>query len=153
MIHTVKGFGRVNKAEIHVFSKILFGNSILISLREPQVFNSVHTKWASLVTQTVKNLPAMQNTCIRSLGWKEPLEKGMATHFRYSFLENLMDRGAWQATVHGVTELDTTERLSLSHNLGRAVSTTPLPPHHSAPQPFRVSKPVRQSISKTILTG
>ena len=28
----------------------------------------------------VKNLPAMQETCVRSLGWKDPLEKGMATH-------------------------------------------------------------------------
>ena len=34
----------------------------------------------SLVAQTVKNLPAMQETRIRSLGRKDPLEKGMATH-------------------------------------------------------------------------
>ena len=36
--------------------------------------------WASLVAQLVKNPPAMQETWIRSLGWKDPLEKGMATH-------------------------------------------------------------------------
>ena len=35
---------------------------------------------ASLVTQTVKNLPAMQETRVRSLGWEDPLEKGMVTH-------------------------------------------------------------------------
>ena len=35
---------------------------------------------ASLVAQMVKNLPAMQETYIRSLGWEDPLEKGMATH-------------------------------------------------------------------------
>ena len=35
---------------------------------------------ASLVTQTVKNLPAMQETWVWSLGWADPLEKGMATH-------------------------------------------------------------------------
>ena len=35
---------------------------------------------ASLVSQTVKNLPAMQETWIRSLGWEDTLEKGMATH-------------------------------------------------------------------------
>ena len=34
---------------------------------------------ASLVTQTVKNLPAMQETQVPSLGWEDPLEKGMAT--------------------------------------------------------------------------
>ena len=40
-----------------------------------------YTHWASLVAQMVKNLPAMQETRIRSLGWEDPLEKGMATHF------------------------------------------------------------------------
>ena len=35
---------------------------------------------ASLVAQTVKNLPAMQETYIQSLGWEDPLKKGMATH-------------------------------------------------------------------------
>ena len=36
--------------------------------------------WASLVAQLVKNLPAMWETWIRSLGWEDPLEKGTATH-------------------------------------------------------------------------
>ena len=35
---------------------------------------------ASLVIQTAKNLPAMPETQVRFLGWKDPLEKGMATH-------------------------------------------------------------------------
>ena len=35
---------------------------------------------ASKVTQMVKNLPAMQETWVRSLGWEDPLEKGMATN-------------------------------------------------------------------------
>jgi len=35
--------------------------------------------WASLVAQLVKNLPAMQETWVRSLGWEDPLEKGRAT--------------------------------------------------------------------------
>ena len=38
------------------------------------------THWASLVAQLVKNLPAMQETWVRSLGWKDPLEKGKANH-------------------------------------------------------------------------
>ena len=37
-----------------------------------------------------------------SLSWEDPLEEGMATHFKYSFLENPMDRGAWRAAVHRV---------------------------------------------------
>ena len=36
--------------------------------------------WASLVAQLVKNLPAMQRTWVRSLGWEDPLEKGKAVH-------------------------------------------------------------------------
>ena len=35
---------------------------------------------ASLIAQSVKNLPAIQETQVRSLGWEDPLEKGMATH-------------------------------------------------------------------------
>ena len=38
--------------------------------------------WASLVAQLVKNLPAMQETWVQSLGWEDPLERGMATHSR-----------------------------------------------------------------------
>ena len=36
--------------------------------------------WASLMAQLVKNLPAMQETWVRSLGWEDALEKGKATH-------------------------------------------------------------------------
>ena len=37
--------------------------------------------WVSLVAQMVKNPPAMQKTWVQSMSWKDPLEKGMATHF------------------------------------------------------------------------
>ena len=60
------------------------------------------------MAQLVKNPPAMQ-TCIRSLGWEDPLEKGMTTLLQYSCLGNPMEKGAWQATVYGITkELDMT---------------------------------------------
>ena len=36
--------------------------------------------WTSLVAQMVKNLPAMQETWVQFLGWKDPLKEGMATH-------------------------------------------------------------------------
>ena len=48
-------------------------------------------------------------TWVRSLGWEDPLEKEMATHSRILAWRISMDRGAWQATVHGVTESDVTE--------------------------------------------
>ena len=37
--------------------------------------------WTSLVAQMIKNLPVMQETWVRSLGWEDPLEKGKAIHF------------------------------------------------------------------------
>ena len=40
----------------------------------------LHYSWASLVAQMVKNPPAMQETWVRSLGWEDPFEEGMATH-------------------------------------------------------------------------
>ena len=44
-------------------------------------FNIIQKQWrASLTTQTVKDLPAMQETWVWSLGWEDPLQKGMATH-------------------------------------------------------------------------
>ena len=66
-------------------------------------------KRASLVAQTVKNSPAMQETQVQSLGWEDPLEKGMATHSSSLAWRIPMDQSAWLATVHGVAESGTTE--------------------------------------------
>ena len=104
---------------------------------------SVYVKWASLVAQLIKNLPAMQETPVRFLGQEDPLQRdrlptqvflgfpggsadkestcnagdlgsvpqfgrspgeGNGYPLQYSGLENSMDRGAWRATVHGVTK-------------------------------------------------
>ena len=54
--------------------------------------------WASFVAQLVKNLPAVQKTQVRFLGWEDPLEKEMATPLQYSCSENPMDREVWPAT-------------------------------------------------------
>ena len=50
----------------------------------------------------VKNLSAMQETPVQSLGWEDPLEKEMATHSSILAWRIPMDRGAWWATVHRV---------------------------------------------------
>ena len=60
-----------------------------------------------LVAQTVKNPPAKWETWVQSLGWEGPLEEGMATHSRILAWRIRMDRGAWQATVHGVAKSQT----------------------------------------------
>ena len=63
--------------------------------------------WASLVTQMVKNPPAMWETWVRSLGWEDPLEEGMETHSSILAWRIPIDRGAWRATVHGVKKSQT----------------------------------------------
>ena len=57
---------------------------------------------ALLVAQLVKNLPAMQESWVRTLGWEDPPEKGKAYLFQYSGLENSMD-----CIVHGVIKSQT----------------------------------------------
>ena len=58
----------------------------------------------SLVAQMIKNLTAMQETWVQSLGWENPLEECMATHSSTLAWKIPMDRGAWQATIYGVTK-------------------------------------------------
>ena len=60
--------------------------------------------WASLVTQTVKNPPAIQETWVQSLGWEDPLEEGIATHSSILARRIPLDRGAWWAAVHEVAK-------------------------------------------------
>ena len=48
----------------------------------------------SLVAQTVKDPPAMQETWVQSLGWEDSLEEGMATHSSILAWKIPMDRGA-----------------------------------------------------------
>ena len=67
------------------------------------------------MAQTVKNLPAMQETQVRSLGWEDTLEKGMATHSSILAWGISMDIGAWQATVPGFI----TESFSLENPGGK----------------------------------
>ena len=64
--------------------------------------------WASLVVQLAKNLPAMRETWVRSLGSEDPLEKGKATHSSI-----LAWRIPWTVYSMGHKELDMTEQLSL----------------------------------------
>ena len=63
----------------------------------------------SVLVQLVKNLPARQETWVRSLHWEDPLEKGKATHC------SILTWGIpWTIQSMGHKESDTTERISLS---------------------------------------
>ena len=65
------------------------------------------------MAQMVKNLPAMLEAWVRSLGWEDPLEEGMATHSSILAWRIPTDRGALWATVHGVAK--SRERLNDKH--------------------------------------
>ena len=54
------------------------------------------------MAQTVKNLSAMWETWVQSLGWKDILEEGMATHSSIPAWRIPMVRGAWRAAIHGL---------------------------------------------------
>jgi len=60
-------------------------------------------KWAFLVAQVVKNLLAMQEILVQSLGWEDPLEKGMATHSNILAWRIPSTEEPGGATVHGVS--------------------------------------------------
>ena len=77
------------------------------SAREGIVY-PLHYSWTSLVAQMVKNLPAVQGTWARFLGWEYPLEEGMVTHSSIAACRiKPMDKGAWQATIHRITNSQT----------------------------------------------
>ena len=56
------------------------------------------------VAQTVKNLPALQETWVQFPGWEDSPEGEQGNLLQYSCLENSMERGSWWATVLGVTK-------------------------------------------------
>ena len=96
-------------------------NSLIPPPRRRQTFSALLTQGfphtASLIAQSVKKLPAMQETRVRFLGWEDPLEKGMTTHssilaWRIPWIE---EPGGLQSTRS--QESDTTERLHFHFKL------------------------------------
>ena len=81
---------------------------------------------ASLVAQMLKNLPAVQETWVQSPGWEDTLEKDMATHSSILPGEFYGQRSLVGYSPWSPKELDTTERLSLSHNINEIILETSL---------------------------
>ena len=71
----------------------------LLHKDDTQIREAFHIFGVSLVAQLVKNPSAMGETCVRSLGWEDALEKGKGYPFQCSGLENSMD-----CIVYGVTK-------------------------------------------------
>ena len=76
------------------------------SVRSPgeRIGYPIQYSWASLVAQRVKNLPAMWETWVWSVGWEDSLEEGMANHSNILAWRIPRNRGTWWATVHGVAK-------------------------------------------------
>ena len=68
------------------------------------IWANTERSWAPLMTQMVKDPPAIWETWVWSLGWEDPLEESMATHSSFLAWRIPLDRGAWWATGHGVTK-------------------------------------------------
>ena len=71
------------------------------SSRDCIFLKRIHILKASLVVQAVKNLPAMQETQVQSLGGEDPLEKEMATHS-----SNLAWEIPWTEEPHGLQSIE-----------------------------------------------
>ena len=71
---------------------------------------SLGLNWVSLVAQTVKSLPAMWESWIQSLGWEDPLEKGMAIHFSI-----LAWRIPWTVEPGGLQSMGSQSRTQLTN--------------------------------------
>ena len=71
------GFSEITSLMLHIL--VLMIKVLLITVNIKLLLYG-HISWASLMAQLVKNLPAVQETWIQSLGWEDPLEKGKATH-------------------------------------------------------------------------
>ena len=100
--------GNINIMDLKVYNKLTSAFSCA-----GQVFLTpfILANWASLVAQLVKNLPAMRETWVQSLGWEDPLEKGKATH---SSILACIVHGLYSPWGH--KESDMTEQLFTSHS-------------------------------------
>ena len=77
----------------------------------------IMSNWASLVAQMVKNLPTMQKTWVRSLGWEDPLEEGMATHSSILAWRIPWTEEPGGATVYGVSKSQTRVKQLSMHSV------------------------------------
>ena len=80
------------------------------SIQGTKTSKSLSLAWASLVAQTLKNPPAMQETWVWSLHWEDPLEEGMAIHSSI-----LTWRIPWTEEPGGLQSMGSQSRTWLSH--------------------------------------
>ena len=82
---------------------LLYTDALILALHFCYWIEEDLLRVAYLVVQMVKNLPAMRETWVQSLGQEDSPREGNGNPLQFSCLGNPMDRGAWWATVHGVS--------------------------------------------------
>ena len=82
-------------------------HSSILAWRIPCTEEPESYDWTSLVAQMVKNLPAMGETWVRSLGWDDLLEKGKATHSSILVWRILWTEEPGRLQFHGVAKSQT----------------------------------------------
>ena len=82
--------------------------------------------WTSLVTQLVKNLSAMWEAWVQSLGWEDPLEKGKATHSSTHGQRSLEGYSPWGHKESDLTEWLTSDSIRINITLPAVVSSRPI---------------------------
>ena len=99
--YILQRFIRIRTSRLFSFSQI--------SGKDVDYLSNFYTIWASPVAQMIKNLPAMQETWLRSLGQEDPLEKGMAPHssilaWRSHGQRSLVGYSTWHCKEPDTTE-------------------------------------------------
>ena len=108
MTFSAQGWSAIHKADMGFLPFLDSLGSGSLCPSDPHLGDFLLAKTTSLVAQIVKNLPAMREICVQSLG--RNLEEGSGNPLQYSCLENSMDRGTWQGySPWGQKELDTIE--------------------------------------------
>ena len=104
---------------LFIFAVVSFDVQKLLSLIRSHLFIFIFIAFteASMVAQLVKNLPAVQETWTLISGLGRSPGEGNGNPLQYFCLEKPMDRGDWQAKIHGVADSDTTEQLAVSLSL------------------------------------
>ena len=113
MAQTVKDLPAVQETLVHSLGwenpleKGVATHSSILAWRIPCTEEPESYDWTSLVAQMVKNLPAMGETWVRSLGWEDLLEKGKATHSSILVWRILWTEEPGRLQFHGVAKSQT----------------------------------------------